>query len=83
MVYPVYRMPPVQHLFPNYPKDIFQPLKKKEVQVLIGWRNSGLFPDDVVKIGNLKMQASNYGRSFVISGSHPSLKQAALSDLIS
>ena len=74
-------MSPVRNLFPNYPKDIFKPLKKKEVQVLIGLRYAGLFPDDVLKIGNLNMQASNYGKSFIISGSHPSLKQVPLNPL--
>ena len=73
-------MVPIRHLFPHVPEDVFTPLVKKPVDLLIGNNFFHLHPDGGQgrdAAGDLKALHSQFGLGWVIAGSHSLLKPVA------
>ena len=67
----------VRELFPDVPDSTFLPQREKEIDVLLGLNQFGLFPtlsDDKYRVGNLQALSSLFGSGFCIAGSHPKIK---------
>ena len=68
----------VMDLFPHIPEEVFTPLPKKRIDILVGLNFNGLFPSGGEGnncVGNLKVLSTIFGTTgFVLGGSHPLLK---------
>ena len=75
-------MTPVRHLFPHIPDEVFKPLLKKRIDILIGLNFNGLHPsggEGENCVGNLKMLSTIFGSTgWIMGGSHPLLKCSPL-----
>ena len=72
----------VRNLFPHVPDNIFDPLPKKRIDMLIGLKYFGLHPSDGQgrnAVGNLKVLHSNFSKGWLLGGSHPSLQVSSAS----
>ena len=67
---------PVRHLFPHVPEDVFEPLPRKRIDVLVGLNFFSLHPSGGQGrncIDNLKVLHSKFSRGWLVGGSHPDL----------
>ena len=71
-------MSPVRHLFPHISDEVFQPLLKRRIDILIGLNFNGLHPsggEGENCVGNLKVLSTIFGSTgWVLGGSHPLLR---------
>ena len=68
---------PVRSLFPHLPREVFLPLPKKRVDILIGLNFNSLHPSGGTGKniqGNLKALNSIFGTGWVIGGCHQNIK---------
>ena len=67
---------PIRSLFPHIPDNIFDPLPKKRIDMLIGLNFFSLHPSGGQGrncVDNLKVLHSRFSKGWVIGGSHPDL----------
>ena len=68
---------PVRNLFPHVHDDVFKPLAKKRIDMLVGLNFFSLHPDGGQgqnSVGNLKALHSKFSRGWIIGGAHPVLQ---------
>ena len=70
----------VRHLFPHVPADVFEPLPRKRIDMLVGLNFFSLHPDGGQGrncVGNLKMLHSKFSKGWLLGGSHSDLLPAS------
>ena len=71
---------PVRKLFPHLPDNVFAPLMKKPVDLLIGNNFFNIHPDGgqgINCVGDLRALQSQLGLGWIIAGTHSLLKAAS------
>ena len=69
----------VRSLFPHVPKEAFECLDKKPLDILVGMNFFGLHPgggEGINKVDHLRALNSDFGHGWIIAGSHPNLRPA-------
>ena len=68
---------PVRSLFPHIPDEVFSPMPKRRIDILMGLNFNSLHPcggSGRYTVGNLRALQSKFGTGWVIGGCHENLK---------